>query len=226
MSIKRILAFVLLIILAYVGIYMVIYGAERYMLYSGTERDFNLMSGKELQSMLNVKGSIETVTKLLHEEEITSDILGFTVGHATQYYYVMPIGYQEDIRDQQYCVIAVSNPDDVSTVKGLMKPGPVPLDQNAPRFEFRGIALDMETEVYQKFKAYLQNELRSEDNIHDIIFGAKVDDNLVPYVIYVKSKKDTNFILPISVGGACAVLGIGLFILLAIRTYKKKHMYD
>ena len=232
MSIGKVLVFVLLALLAYVGVYMMIYGAERYMLYSGTERNYNLMSGSELQPNLNVKGDIETVIYLLHTETVSSDILGFPMGSVTRYYYVLPIGYQNNSDKQQYCTIAVSDPDDVAAVERLMKNTPVPLDPDAPRFEFRGMALDMPTEVYQKFKAYLESKYTNNDigvgefNMHDIIFGANVDYNLVPYTIFVKGKNDDNFMLPIGIGGACAILGIGLFILLAVRTYRKKHKYD
>lgn len=226
MSIGKVLVFVLLVLLAYVGVYMMMYGAERYMLYSGTERDFNMMSASELQSQLNVRGNIETVTHLLHTETVTSDILGIPVGKATRYYYVLPIGYQDDIDDQQYCLIAVSNPEDIEAVKKLMKAEPAPPDPNAPRFEFRGMALETPTEVYREFKAYLQGEYRDEFNIHDLIFNANVDNNLLPYTIYVKSKNDENFLTPIIVGGVCVVVGAGMFILLAVRTYRKKHKYD
>ena len=232
MSIKRILAFVLLLILAYAGVYMVIYGAERYMLFSGTERDFDLMSASELQPQLNVKGSIETVTKLVYNETVTSEIFGIPIGSTTRYYYVVPIGYSEDYDKQQYCTIAVSGNDAISAVEKLMKEKPVPLDPNAPRYEFRGLALDTPNEVYVKFKAYLEHEYTNDEigigefDIHDILFGADVSYNLVPYTIFVKSKSDDKSLLPIGIGGACAVLGAGLFILLAIRTYKKAHMYD
>lgn len=231
MSIKRILAFVLLLLLAYAGVYMVIYGVERYMLFSGPERDFDLMSASELQPQLNVKGGIETVTKLLHTETVTSDIFGIPIGSAKRYYYAVPIGYSEDHDKQRYCTIAVSSSDDIAVVEKLMKDEPVPLNPNAPRYEFRGLALDTPKEVYMKFKAYLESEYTNDEvgagefDIHDILFGANVDYNLVPYTIYVKSESDDKSVLPISIGGACAVLGVGLFILLAIRTYKKAHMY-
>ena len=225
MSIKRILAFVLLLILTYVGVHMVIYGVERYTIFSGPERSFDLMSPSELQPELNVKGNLETVTKLLYYETVSSNIMGIPIGSAKRYYYAMPIGYQENADIQQYCVIAVSASDDITAVEKLMKDDPVPLDPNAPRFEFRGMVLDMPTELYQRFKKYLQDKYYDEEDIHDILYGAKVDRNLVPYVIYVKGKNDDNFLLPVGVGGACAVIGVGLFILLAIRTYKKAHMY-
>ena len=231
MSIKRILAFVLLLLLAYAGVYMVIYGVERYMLFSGPERDLDLMSASELQPQLNVKGNIETVTQLLHAETVTSDIFGIPIGSAKRYYYAVPIGYSEDHDKQRYCTIAVSGNDDISAVEKLMKDEPVPLDPNAPSYELRGLALDTPNVVYQKFKTYLEDEYTNDEvgadgfDIHDIIFGANVDYNLVPYTIFVKSKSDDKSVLPISIGGACAVLGVGLFILLAIRTYKKAHMY-
>lgn len=217
MSIKKILAFVLLLLLIYIGVYVAIYGTILYTLYSGSERNFNNMSAGELQPKLNVKGDVETVTKMLYSEHVTSDILGIPVGSANRYYYVMPIGYQEDPKQQQYCVIAVSDPDNVAAIDKLMKNGPVPRDPNAPRFEFRGIALDMSTKVYAKF----------EDYLHEIYFvNANVSHNLVPYIIFVKGEIDDNFLPPIIAGGACAVIGAVLFILLAVKTYKRKHMYN
>lgn len=224
-SIKMILAFVLLALLAYGGGYMAFYGLQRFTLYSGPERDMKYMSASELQNELNVKGDIETVIHLLKKENVSSDILGIPIGSAERYYYVMPIGYQEDQKNQQYCVIAVSDPDDVSAVKGLMKKKPVPPDPNAPRFEFRGLLLDMSTDIYREFKAYLEDALSDKDSIHDILFHANVSNNLVPYVIYVKGGNDKDFLLPIIIGGACVVIGVGLIVLLAVLTYKKKHRY-
>lgn len=224
MSIKRIIAFVLLVILAYAGVYMVIYGTERYVLYSGTERNFNTMSAQELQPNLNIKGSIETVMKMLYSENVSSDILGIPIGSTTRYYYVMPIGYQKNIKQQQYCLIAVSDPDDVAAVEKLMKDEPVPLDPNAPQFEFRGIALNTTTGMYLMFKDYLQKYYYVPEK--DFLSYPKVDNNLIPYTIHVKGKNEGSFTLPIIIGGVCAVLGVGLFILLAIRTYRKAHMYD
>lgn len=225
MSIKRIIAFVLLVLLAYSGVYMLIYSAEQYMLYSGPERSFDFMSGSELQPNLNVKGSIETVTELLYTESVASDILGIPTGSSTQYYYALPIGYQEEPDKQQYCVIAVSDPVDAEAVGKLIKSDPAPHDPDSPRFEFRGMAMDMPDVIYQKFKEYLQDRYHDELSIHDMLFHANVDSNLIPYVIYVKGKNDSGFLTPMIVGGACAVLGIGLFILLAVLTYKKAHKY-
>ena len=223
MSIKKILVFVLLLLFAYAGGYIAVYETERYMLYSGTERDFNKMSAGELQPKLNVKGNIETVTAMICSETVTSDIFGIPISKADRYYYAMPIGYQENPKEQQYCVIAVSSPNDVSAVEKLMKDVPVPLDPNAPRFEFRGMALDMPRSIYTKFQDYLYEIYDTDFNIYA---HANVSHNLVPYIIFVKGKNDNNLLAPIIAGGACAVICAVLFILMAVRTYKKIHMYD
>ena len=213
----------LLLLLTYSGGYIAVYQTVRYMLYSGTERDFNNMSAGELQPKLNLKGNIETVTAMICSETVTSDIFGIPVGKADRYYYAMPIGYKEDPKEQQYCVIAVSNPDDISAVEKLMKEEPVPLDPNAPRFEFRGMALDMPISVYTRFQDYLYKLYDTEFNIYT---HTNVSHNLVPYIIFVKGKNDDNLLAPIIIGGAVAVISATLFILLAVRTYKKIHMYD
>ena len=213
----------MLALLAYTGGYMTVYGMHQYVLYSGTERDFDSMSASELQPKLNVRGSIETVTYLLHSENITTDILGFPIGEETQYYYVLPIGYESDREKQRYCAIAVSNPEDIAAVEELMKSAPAPHDPNAPRFEFRGIVMYMSDAVYGKLKSYLQVQYGTE---YDIVFPTNVSDKLVPYVIHVKGKNGGSYIIPIAIGGACFVIGAGGFVLLAVLTYRKKHRYD
>lgn len=203
---------------------MAIFGFQRYMLYSGTEREFDLMSASELQSNLNLHGSIGKVTYMLHEEKVTSNILGIPVSETTQYYYVLPIENTGNEEDLPCCLIAVSDPDDVAAVERLMeKKGST---SNAPRFEFRGLALDMTNDMYNKFKKYLQGEYGTGLEILDFLSPADVSDKLVPYVIYVKGKYDDNYVLPMAVGGGCFLVGTGLFVLMAVKIYKKRHKYD
>lgn len=222
MSIKRIFAFVLILLLVYGGGYVFFYGMKQYMLYSGAERDFNYMSAGELQSKLNVKGNVETVTSLLDTEYTSSDFLGIPIKAGERKYYALPIGYQEEKKYQQYCVIAVTKNEDIEAIEKLLKGAPTPLDPNAPRFEFRGIVIDITEDMLKRLTNYLWDVYDTEFDI----YHKNVKKNIVPYVIFVKNGGEDNYLLPIIAGGAIAVIGAGLFVLLAINTYRRKHMYD
>lgn len=225
MSIKKIILLVVLVMLAYAGGYTAVYGVINYSLYSTTERTFYNNSSDELKANLNIKGSIETVTTLIHKERVSMNMGGVSIPtQKTRYYYVMPISYSEDPDGQKYCVIATSNPDDIKVLEKLMKNKPVPLDPNAPRFEFRGIVSDIDVNIRQKLTEYLW-EIYDTD--FDVFMHHNVKKNIAPYTIYVKgSKSDNGLLVPIIAGGAVMLISIALFILVLVLTHRKNHMYD
>lgn len=223
MTIKRIIAFVFLLLIIYAGGYFTIYEARQYFMYSGAERDFNMMSPGELQNNLNIKGSIETVTKLLYTGEPATGLFGITLRDSRPHYYAMPLGYESEPKNQQYCIIVTSGKKNVEALESIRKKSPVPPDSNAARFEFRAIVKDMDTETYLLLQNYLWTVYDTEFNLYA---HTNVRRNISPYIIAVKGSADSDPLLPI-IAGACAVLaGMVLLIILAVSTYKKIHKYD
>lgn len=225
MSIKKITLLVSLVLFAYAGGYVAVYGVINFSLYSTTERTFYNQSSEELQSNLNIKGSIETVTKLIGKKSVSMNFGGVNINtRKIRYFYAMPISYSEDPAGQKYCVIATSDPKDIKVLEKLMKGKPVPLDPNAPRFEFRGIVSDMSQDVRQKLTEYLWEVY---DTDFDVYRHHNIKKNLVPYTIYVKgSNSDSGLLVPIIAGGAVLLISIALFILILVLTHRKNHMYD
>lgn len=225
MSIKKIILLVILAISAYVGGYIAVFGVLNYSLYSTTERTFYNQSSEELQRNLNIKGSIETVTKLIGKTSVSMNYGGVGIGTGKmRYYYAMPISYSEDPAGQKYCVIATSDPEDIKALENLMKDKPVPLDPNAPRFEFRGIVSEMSQDIHKKLTEYLWEVYDTDFNIY---MHHNVQGNIAPYIIYVKGdKSDVSLLVPIIVGGAVTLVSIALFVLILVLTHRKKHMYD
>lgn len=225
MSIKRCIAFVLLALLIYGGVYFTVYGMREYTKYSGTERGF--YSRKEdLSDGLNIKGSVETVTKLLGSEDITKTILGIPLKQVRRYYFALPLGYAEDKNNQQYCVIAAENDKDVEALKSLLKSAPAPLDPNAPRFEFHGHVMPTTLNVQTTLTEYLRSDVYTSWIFDEAIYK-NVSHNIAPYIIYVRSATDDNYsMMTITIGLIVMLAGTGLFILLAVNTYKKAHRFD
>lgn len=223
MTIKRIIAFVFLLLIIYAGGYITIYGARQYFLYSGAERNFNNMTPDELQDNLNIKGSIETVTKMLGTGAPATGLFGIQLRDSQPRYYVMPLGYESEPKKQQYCIIVVRGKENVEALESIKKKSPQPSDPNAPRYEFRAIVKDMDTETYLALEKYLWTIYDTEFNIYA---HANVKRNISPYVIFVKGKADSNLLLPIIAGACAATAGMVLLVILAVSTYKKIHMYD
>lgn len=225
MTIKRIIAFVLLAVLIYGGVYITVFGFGEYMRFSRVERVFR---GKpeDLAHGLNIKGSVETVTEKLGSEDITRKILGIPIGgKAKRYFYALPLGYAEDKEDQKYCVIAVVDEKDVETLDGLLKSSPAPSDPNAPRFEFRGYVINSYLDVQTALSNYLK-DVYTRDSLIPIPKLKNVNKYIAPYTIYVKTAVDDNYPMTITIGLIAALIGAGLFVILAVRTYRKAHEYD
>lgn len=224
MSIKRCIAFVLLALLIYGGVYITVYGMREYAKYSGTERGF--YSRKEdLAEGLNIKGSVETVTKLLGSEDLTKSVLGIPLKQVRRYYFALPLGYAEDPKNQQYCVIAAENDKDVEALMSLLKDSPVPLDPNAPRFEFHGLVMSTTLDVQTNLTEYLRGVYATDFTFYHKFLN--VNKYIVPYIIYVRSSTDDNYsMMTITIGLSVTVVAVGLAVLLGMNTYRKAHMYD
>ena len=220
MSIRKIIVFVLLALLTYIGVYTAVFGLRQYSLYSGAERNMDYMSANELQPKLIVAGHTQTVTRKLYSDEVHNEIFGIPVGNSKERcYYVMPLGYEEKSENQKDCVIAATDPNDIEEIDKLLKNDPQPNDPNTPGFEFRGVIMDMSDAIFQLFRDYLWEVYDTDFNIYS---HKNVSDNLVQYTIFLSSDTADNYIVLIIAGGVCAVVGVALFVLLAVRTYRKK----
>lgn len=223
MSIKRIIAFVLLGLMIYGGVYITLFGISENARFSGVERTFYNRS-EDLSNGLNIKGSVETVTSVLGSEDITRTMLGMPIGgRSKRYFFALPLGCAENKEDQKYCVIAAVDPKDVEALKALMKNEPAPSDPNAPRFEFRGFVTDNRLDVQTSLSNYLHGIYDTDFHIYT---HKNVNKNIAPYTIYVKSDTDDDYPLAITIGLIATVVGSGLFVLLVIGTYRKAHKYD
>lgn len=219
MSIKRILAFVLLAVLVYGGGYVAIYGTRQYFQYSGAERAYNGLPTGQYQNMLNVTGSIDgtkRVTQLIFTEPVRKEVLGIPIGKQLERkYYILLLNPSEDKAQSKYCVIAATDPDDIKQLEALK-------NGTSSEFEFRGLMSDMPFTIHQVLTKRLQEIYDTDFNIY---VHKKVEKYIVPYTIYVKHGEDDDLLLPIIAGGAAALIGAAAIVLLAVNTYQNNHRY-
>lgn len=218
MSIKRIIAFILSLLMIYGGGYIAFFGIQNYLLYSGVERDFDNMEYTQLQPNLNIKGYIRSLDEWLLCDSIPESFLGFPLYKGKQRnYYMIQLVDGAPLEQRKYCVVAISGDDDLKAAEALLD------DPSAPPIEFRGIVLPMSDAVYKKLKERLEEIYDTDFNIY---MHANVSKYIVPYQIRFKQNTNDDYLMPVIAGTAAAIAGLALFIVLSVSTYRKKHMYD
>lgn len=226
---RRIIFIVLFAFIAYAGCYILVYGVRLYNEEAaGAYRNFNTLPPSEYGNGVKLKGEIRTLLGELGEDTVTAKILGAPIGASvTRRYYILPIGYEEDTRDQKYCLIAFTNDEDAAIADSLCvrAPGDTAAGSGV---EFSGRAKDM--------GAYWRQELRQciieDDKLSGLGVAAPLvrsaevyDRHIVPYTIFVHRESDDNFPLIFSVGGALAAVGLCGVVLILARVYQEKHGY-
>lgn len=197
------------------GGYITYFGINGFVKYSGRERDFNTLTGGDVHDDMLVKGSVSTMGKKLGRSDIDNDVFGIPISDASAWhYYVYLLQDDPDKAKHKYCVFAVSKPEDVAAVEALVKGG-------TERFEFHGIALDMNYDVYHKLTEYLWDIYDTDFNIHA---HANVSRYIEPYTIYVRSE-DAGGIKPIIIGVAMVLVGGAALIIYCVGIYRKEHRY-
>lgn len=208
MSAKKILLFFLLLLLAYTGGFFIYHGTADYAIYGGPERDFNSMKPSELQNMLNIKGTLDSAGELM--------VSAISENGAQRDYYVLPLVKTDDNEQQRYCVIAVTTAEDRAALAKLSSGG-------SDKFEFRAVCMNMETDMHLALKKRLW---KIYDTMFDIYTHENVEKYIIPYTIFVKHGEGSDSVAQIIIGGVILVISLGIFAVLAVRTYKKAHQYD
>lgn len=208
----------LLILVIIAGGYITYFGINGFVKYSRREHDFNSLKGGDLHDDLLVKGSVSTMGEWLFRTSIDNDVFGIPVSRASYWnYYVYPFQDDEDKTKRKYCVFAVSMPEDIEAVNALMNDG-----ANAEPFEFHGISISMNHEVYQSLTARLWETY--DDPLFSIHAHANVSRYIEPYTIYVRTA-DSGGIKPVIIGAAILLAGGAALTIYCVGIYRKAHRY-
>lgn len=215
MSAIRIFLFIILILVVLLGGYITYFGVNGYLKYTGRERDLSLLNSGDFHDDMLVKGEISRMSAYIGKTNIENEAFGIEVSKASAwYYYAFPLVYDEDIEMRKYCVIAVSDPKDITAADALLYNGGEP-------FEFRGIVMDNTFDVHHWLTAYLWGIYDTDWNIYS---HASVSRYMVPYTIYVRSGS-AGKVTPIYIGAAIVLVGGAGLIILSVNTYRKNHRF-
>lgn len=220
---KRIIAFVFLGLLIYAGVFVIYYSYEDLKISAFTPTDISNLTPEGFYTGLAVGGSVYQVLDEIRTETVQSKIVGIPVGEPIkQHYYVLPLKTQ-----YKYMLIAVSDERDLEIIEQIKTKTPKERDPDAPALEFIGVAGEIPPLDRIEIKSYLLAHL-DLIGIGDDVFVRPIEtlvtNHIVPYTIYVKHPSKADYV-PLIIGIAMCVVGIGLTVLLILRIKREKEYY-
>ena len=222
MSIKKIIAIVALVLVVYAGGYVCAFSVKNYLKFAlGAERTIDYMSPSEIQSLQRVNGTIDNRYKIVigvgDAEDVTPTLLGFPIGkHRERQDFLLLLN--PDAKDEdnyRYCIIASSDEEIIQKLRNMQHGG-------EESFEFKGIVQEMPLNKHDMLTEYL-GDYFSDD--FDIYMRPNVQHHIVPCTILITDESSDEWILPIIIGGAAALAGTAVIIIIAVKAYRDKHRY-
>lgn len=220
---KRIIAFVFLGLLIYAGGFVIYYSFRDLIINTTVPADISTITPEGFYTGLMVDGSVYQVLDEIRTETVQPKLLGIPVGKAIkQHYYVLPLG-----TSQKYMLLAVSDERDLEMIEQIKTKKPKERDPEAPALEIVGVAEEIPPLDQTELKYYLMAHL-DLIGIGDDVFvrpnETLVANHVVPYIIYVKHPGSADYV-PLIIGIAMCVVGIGLVVLLIVRIKREKEYY-
>ncbi len=226
---KRIIAFVFLGLLIYAGGFVIYYSYTDLKINVTVPTDISNIAPEGVYTGLVVGGSVYQVLDEIYTETVQPKLFGIPVGEEIeQHYYVLPLG-----TSQMYMLIAVSDKRDLEMIERIKTTDPKERDPEAPSLEIIGVTEEIPpvgkprslNQVLLRY--YLMSRLDLIGIGNDVFVRPNetlVSGHIVPYTIYVKHPSGADYV-PLIVGIAMCVVGIGLAALLIVRIERKKEYY-
>lgn len=231
MKIKYIIAIVLLGMVAYTGTVLLISGVKVKINSAGVPVDYEAVLQNGGCAGMRVSGELESVKGKFRSSDDAVRVFGVDIGATVRkYYYVIQVGYSEDISKQKYAAIALTSEEDIKLANRLIVYAPQPKsgDPDRPRLKFTGYVEEMDTDTYAAMRVCLSSTTYLTERISGTEFNSivstKYDKYIISYVIHVQHNDGAeNFF--IALGAACCIAGIGGIVMVFLRIRREKSEY-
>ncbi len=220
---KRIIAFVLLGLLIYAGGYVIYYASVDIRINTAVAKDLNDLNVNNTHTWTVVEGSVYQVMLEYDIKTTQPTFFGIPYGDPIeQHYFILPLG-----KSYMYMGIAVSDKHDLEIIRQLKIPEPRERAEGDLTLEIRGVADEMPKETLTNLKAFLINNfdlLGGGRTVLDIPTEPEVAHHIIPYIIHVRHTSGNEHV-PLIIGIAMCLVGIGLAVLLIIRIKSEREGY-
>lgn len=231
---KYIIAFVLLGLVTYAGVFLLYDGIRQSVKNNRPPIAITNVPWQQYVSGMAVSARIDQQFGKRFTAAASRKIFGIEYGEPiVQHYYVIPAGKVFSPPEQYYMLICVTAEEDVKALDGLYSKKLLKVGSETP-FECSGVLGQMDLPLAEDMAEFLSiNSQLIKDEKYFDLFGTEA---LVPateingynhtcqYVFYVQKNKGGEE-LPIIIGAALTVVGAGGIALFAIKKHRESTGY-
>lgn len=227
---KYIIGFVLLGLVTYAGLFFLVTGLNAAAKNTSVPVNFNNTTTPSSFTPGAVEGTITQTVGRLNKGIVTErDFLGVVFGDSiTEYFYVIPAGaVVDDLDDQQYMALRVSGEEKTAILDEITFAFPKQPSElsDTPGLEFSGYISEMDDELFAEMQQFLYgHEKLVGVDTWDMPNVKYYNNHICRYTLTIRSGEN-DYELPIIIGAAVSVIGIGGIVLLIIKKAREKGGY-
>lgn len=219
------IVFVLCFVMAYGGVYCLVYGFDEADRHFGRQYNLNTSDLSEVKTGDKVKANVYQQVRYLGVETFTPEILNIPISKQVEWHcFLVPVKYEEDAEDLRYYVMCFKDEESVKRMKDLYAVLPKP-ETNEP-YEFKGIAADMTAQMKGKAVAVLEESTRlvGVDGLLENPTEIYYINRVMEFTFYEKTG-DSRYLSALIVGGILVVGAVTAAVLMCVRIYREKYQY-
>lgn len=232
---KYIIAFVLLGLVTYAGVFLLISGIKQSF---ENNRSPIMMTSVPRQQYTNGMAVSAQIDRQLGKMRFTNTVRrkAFDIEFGepiVQHYYLIPAGKVLSPPEQYYMLICVTDDEDIKALDALYSEKLRPVGSVTP-LECRGVLTGMDPPFVEEIISYLVNnpQLIKDEEYMDLIGDASLVtptlingyNHVCQYVFYVQHNNGSEIPLIIT-GAALTVIGAGCIALLAVKKHRESSGY-
>lgn len=220
---KRIIAFVLLGLLIYAGGFVIYYSAIDLKINNSVPVNLAYISPNDIHTGLVAEGSVYQIIDEVYTDSHQPKMFGIPFGEEiVQHFYALPLGASD-----KYMLISASEKEDIEALEKLKTKEPKERGEDDPALEVFGIMEEtapLKNKIFKDFFLYDHPKLIGYSEYAPYRTETVADSHVVPYTLYIKHPRGTDYI-PLYIGIGMCVVGIGLAVLLILKIKGERESY-
>lgn len=222
-TMKRIIAFVLLGLLIYAGGFVIYYAAIDLKINNSVPADLESIRPNSVHTGLVAEGNVYQVLDEVYTDEHQPKLLGIPFGEAkVQHFYALPFGESD-----KFMLISASEQEDIEALERLKTDIPRIRGIDDPVLKVYGIMEEtapLDAKLFKDFLIIRYPELLGYSEYDFYRTEIAANNHVVPYTLYIKHPSGTDYI-PLIVGIAMCAVGAGLAVLIILKIKSEREGY-
>ncbi len=219
---KKALYYTILGVVIYIGAMIIYFGIADVLSFNSEAVPLTSLDKDTIRSGDTVSGEIYCAVGEL-KPQTSEDVGG---GAKTRRVFVVPLGYEKDIKRQCYILYATSDESDANFLKSAIVPTPKEPLPGDRCVKFKGSVRKIDFTRHGEFAAFLavNRQLVGITEFNVYFAESQITTRIADYMIYSEERTATPPVF-IIIGGAVCAVGIAGIIIGAAVSARRKRLY-